>query len=153
MRNITACLLFAFLNVVLAPSSQELHTRYGEPNLERFMARPGIAVSVEYGADGAACSVLIEPPRPLLRREENGPLMLSDTVTDILEEIAPVGTRGPGVLTEISAMGCSELRQTDYQEMTIGRQRDNCESGKPEHEVRATVTYKRDVCRASAQIK
>src|ERR1700722_13734061 len=73
MRNITACLLFAFLNVVLAPSSQELHTRYGEPNSERFMARPGIAVSVEYGADGAACSVLIEPPRAALapRRERS----------------------------------------------------------------------------------
>jgi hypothetical protein len=153
MRNVTSCLLCAFINVALAPSSQELHTRYGKPNLERFMARPGIAVSVEYGSDGAACSILIEPPQSMLHREESGPLMLSDTVTDILEEIAPVGTRGAGVLTEISAMGCSELRQTDYQEMTIGRQRDNCESGNPEHEVRATVTYKREVCRASAKIK
>jgi hypothetical protein len=147
MRIGFVCLFFAVASGVLAPSAQqELHARYGEPNLERFMARPGIAVTVEYGSDHSACWVLIEPPRPLFHPEENLPLMSSDTVTEILEEIAPTETRGTNVLSMISAMGCPESETTQYQALTINRSRNMCLSPTPEHEVRATITYNRDVC-------
>jgi len=36
---------------------------------------------------------LIEPPGPLLHHEESPPLMSSDTVTEILEEVVPVKMR------------------------------------------------------------
>jgi hypothetical protein len=147
MRIGIACLLVAVASGVLAPSSPEFHARYGEPSVERFMARPGIAVTVEYGSDGAACWVLIEPPRPLFRPEEKLPLMLSDTVTEILQEIAPNTTRGVSLLSTISAMGCPESETTQYQALTITRSRNMCLSPAPEHEVRATITYNRDVCR------
>jgi hypothetical protein len=147
MRIGLACFFVALSSAVLAPSAQEeLHARYGEPNLERFMARPGIAVTVEYGSDRSACWVLIEPPRPLFHAEENLPLMLSDTVTEILEEIAATDTRGTSVSTMISNMGCAELQITQYQALTINRSRNMCLSPMPEHEVRATITYNRDVC-------
>jgi len=35
----------------LTPSSQDLHNRYGDPDIERFIARPGIGLTVEYGFD------------------------------------------------------------------------------------------------------
>jgi hypothetical protein len=149
MRIVTGCLCFAVVSVLLAPSSQELQKRYGEPNLERFMARPGIALSVEYGSDHSACWVLIEPPRPLFHHEESLPLMSSDTVTEILEEIVPVNIRGMSISSSIESMGCAESRRTQYQGLTIDRVRNNCLSPTPEHEVRATVTYKRDICRGS----
>jgi hypothetical protein len=147
MRIGFACLIFSVASGVLAPGLPELHTRYGEPNLERYMARPGIAVTVEYGSDHSACWVLIEPPRPLFHPEENLPLMSSDTVTEILEEIAPTDTRGINVLSMTSAMGCPESQTTQYQALTINRMRNMCLSPAPEHEVRATITYNRDVCR------
>src|SRR5712664_3687246 len=149
MRIVAACLFFAVVSVVVAPSSQELHKRYGEPNLERFMARPGIVLTAEYGSDHSACWVLIEPPRPLFHPEESLPLMSSDTVTEILEEIVPVNIRGMSISSSISSMGCAESRRTQYQGLTIDRVRNKCLSPTPEHDVRATVTYKRDICRKS----
>jgi hypothetical protein len=72
--------------------------------------------------------------------------MSSDTVTEILEEIAPIRMRGMSISSSIESMGCAESRRTQYQGLTIDRVRNNCLSLTPEHEVRATITYKRDVC-------
>ncbi len=149
MRIVAGCLFFAVGSVVLAPSSQELHKRYGEPNLERFMARPGIVLTVEYGSDHSVCWVLIEPPRPPFHPEESVPLMSSDTVTEILEEVVPVKLRGMSIASSIDSRGCAESRRTQYQGLTIDRVRNNCPTPTPEHEVRATVAYTRDVCRKS----
>jgi hypothetical protein len=149
MRIVAGCLFFVAASGVLAPSSQELHERYGEPNLERFMARPGITLTAEYGSDDSACWVLIEPPRPLLHPEESLPLISSNMVTEILEEIVPVSTRGMIISSSISSNGCAESRRTEYQGLTIDRVRNNCLSPTPEHEIRATITYKRDICRKS----
>jgi len=64
-------------------------------DLERFMARPGISLTVEYGSDHFACSILIEPPGPLLHHEESPPLMSSGYgVKEILEEVCAVKMRG-----------------------------------------------------------
>jgi hypothetical protein len=149
MRIIATCLILAAASGVLAPSSQELHNRYGEPYLASFMARPGIGLTVEYGSDHSACGVLIEPAHPLFHPEESLPLMSSDTVTEILEEVVPVKMRGMSIASSIESMGCAESRRTQYQGLTIDRVRNNCLSPTPEHEVRATIAYTRDVCRKS----
>ena len=149
MRIIAACLMLAAASGVLAPSSQELHNRYGQPYLESFLARPGIGLTVEYGSDHSACGGLIEPAHPLFHPEESLPLMSWDTVTEILEEVVPVKMRGMSIASSIESMGCAESRRTQYQGLTIDRVRNNCLSSTPEHEVRATIAYKRDVCRQS----
>ena len=149
MRIIATCLMLAAASGVLAPSSQELHNRYGQPYLESFLARPCIGLTVEYGSDHSACGGLIEPAHPLFHPEESLPLMSWDTVTEILEEVVPVKMRGMSIASSIESMGCAESRRTQYQGLTIDRVRNNCLSPTPEHEVRATIAYKRDVCRQS----
>jgi hypothetical protein len=54
MRILAVCLLVALGTVVVTQSSQELRNRYGEPDLERFIARPGIGLTVQYGSDHLA---------------------------------------------------------------------------------------------------
>jgi hypothetical protein len=44
-------LLVAAASVALTPSSQDLHNRYGELDVERFIVRPGSSLTVEYGSD------------------------------------------------------------------------------------------------------
>jgi hypothetical protein len=68
-----------------AQTSGELHSRCGEPDRERFAARPGVVLTVQYGSDGLACQVLLESPQPLLNDEKNLS-MSSDVVTEILEK-------------------------------------------------------------------
>jgi hypothetical protein len=91
MRTI---LVVVTTSVMLAQSSQDLHARYGESDRERFAARPGISLTVEYGSDHLACIRLIEPPQPLTYAEEHVPLMSPEGVSEVLDEVAPAAMRG-----------------------------------------------------------
>ena len=92
MRIFVGCLL-AGASVVLLESSQDFHNRYGEPDRERFVVRPGITLTVDYGSDHLACQALIEPPQPLTHLQEHVRLMPSEAVSAVLDEVAPVAAR------------------------------------------------------------
>jgi hypothetical protein len=114
--------------------------------MERFIVRPGIGLTVQYGSDHLACQVLIEPPQPLIHQEEQPPLMSSDGVTEVLEEIAPATMRGNEIFNGISVSGCNESRITDYDNLTIMRSTHTCDASSPDQDVRTTIMFKRDMC-------
>jgi len=146
MRIVAGCLLVAVGGVVLPQSTQDLHNRYGEPDRERFAARPGISLTVEYGSDHLACYALIEPPQPLTYTDEHVSLMPSDTVTEVLEEIVPVAMRGKETNTLIHVSGCNVARMTDYENVFIMRSTHTCDASSPNHDVHTAITFKRDIC-------
>ena len=133
-------------SVLLPQSSQEFHSRYGEPDRERFAARPGITLTVEYGSDHVACYALIDPPRPLLYSEEHVPLMPSEGVTEVLEEVAPMAMRGKEINTVFGASGCNEFRLADYEKVSIMRSTHTCDPSSHDQDVRTTITFKREIC-------
>jgi hypothetical protein len=130
----------------LTPSSQDLRNRYGEPDMERFIVRPGIGLTVEYGSDHLACQALIEPPQPLVHQEEQPPLMSSDGVSEVLEQIAPTTMRGNEIFNAFSVSGCNESRITDYDSLTIMRATHTCDASSHDQDVRTTIKFKRDLC-------
>lgn len=146
MRILAGCLVVAAASSVLSPSSQELHSRYGEPDRERFTARPGISLSVEYGSDHLACYALIEPPQPLTYTEEHVPLMSSDSVTEILEDVAPTAMRGKENNKVFSVSGCNEAHITEYENVSIMRSTHTCEPSSHDQDVRTAITFRRDLC-------
>lgn len=161
MRS-TAFLLLIAAMMDLSISSL-CRNRYGEPDLERFIARPGVAVSIAYSPDrAAACEVLIEPPRSLLgNSNELLPLMNSETVTSILDEVVPALSRGLQLQKAITAGGCNRVVITQYENMTITRSLHLCNPSQGpvstppgawsslarNHEVRAMVTLNNPVCK------
>lgn len=146
MRILVGCFLVAAAGVVLSPSSQELHNRYGEPDRERFAARPGISLTVEYGSDHMACYALIEAPQPLTYTEEHLPLMSSAGVAEVLEEVAPVATRGKKIFGRIDFSGCIVTSETDYENVSLMRFTDTCDPSSHDQDVRTTITFKREIC-------
>lgn len=132
--------------LVFVQRSQELRNRYGEPDVERFAVQPGISLAVEYGSDHLVCQALIEPPQTLIHGEEAVPLMSSEAVTEILEDIAPTDERGKVVQT-ITTNGCNEFQILEYENVSITRSTHNCLPLKPEREMRATAVFKRETCR------
>jgi hypothetical protein len=146
MRILAGSFLAVTASVLLSPSSQDFHKLYGEPDRERFSPRPGISLTVEYGPDHLACSALIDPPQPLTSSEGHLPLMSSEAVTEILEEIVPAHVRGNETGESITMSGCNEFQIVAYQNATITRSTHNCLPLKPEREMRATVAFKRDIC-------
>jgi TonB family protein len=146
MRILAGCLFVAAGSALLTPSSQEFHNRYGEPDLERFIARPGIGLTIQYGSDNLACQVLIEAPQPLIYTENDAPLMSSEAVTEILEEVAPANMRGKETDKTITMSGCNEFQIVEYENVSITRSTHNCLPLKQEREMRATLVFKRDIC-------
>jgi hypothetical protein len=146
MRIFIGCFFIAALSFVLGPSSQELHNRYGEPNVERFTARPGISVAVEYGSDRLACEALIEPSQSFVHQEEQGRLMSSEGVSAVLEEIAPLAMRGKEINSVYTVSGCNKADITDYENVSLMRSAHTCDPSSPDQDVRTAITFKRDIC-------
>lgn len=143
MRVLVVCLLATALTLA-AQTSRELRTRYGEPSRERFAARPGISVTVEYDSNGLAHEELLEPPQPLLRQPNAETFMSSEAVTEVLEELVPLSSRGPEIGGMVTNSGCNQLRVTDYLFVSITRSTHNCLPLRLDREMRATVTFKRN---------
>jgi hypothetical protein len=128
------------------PRTQELHNGYGEPDRERFAARPGISLTVDYGTDHLACQALIEPPQPLAYAEEHVPLMSSEGVSEVLEEVAPATMRGKEIFAGGSMSGCNVIHMTEYENVSIGRSTHTCDAWSHDQDIRTVITFKRDIC-------
>jgi hypothetical protein len=147
MRFVAGCLLVAVGSVFLTQSSQDLHNRYGEPDRERFEARPGISLTVDYGSDHLACQALIEPPQSLIHQDEQARFMSSEGVSEVLEEVAPVAIRGKEINALTHQSGCNVVHMTDYENVFIMRSTHTCDdTSSLDQEVRTAITFKRDIC-------
>src|SRR5579859_1085761 len=101
--RILACWLFA-LATWFAPSSTELHHRYGAPDSERrkadgvlesedFTMRPGISLTVDYGSDGRSCQMQVSHTLELEEWAQH-PFSTDEILPKVLEELAPLTARG-----------------------------------------------------------
>lgn len=154
MRIVAGCIFLAVAGAVLAPSSPDLHGLYGNPDVERFSARPGIGVTVQYGSDQQVCQAIIEPPQQLLHGDdEQVPLMSSEAVTDILDVISPADERGAQLNRILTFSGCNEFLILEYENVSIRRSTHNCLPLRPENEMRATVEFKRSACPRRIPVK
>lgn len=138
--------LLLCVSCCFSQTSQQLRSRYGQPDVERFIVRPDITAEIEYGSDGAACQVVIEEQHHLLRREQTTKNLLPETVTAILEEIVPESARGRRLNTLYESMGCVRGEDVEYENVMISRLTDGCAPLKPEREMSAAVTMKRKGC-------
>lgn len=96
MRIMAGCLLAIALIAATPQTSDEYSARYGKTDAERFVVRPDLVLSVEYGADGAACKMRIEPRQSLMYSMAiwANPTAPVDEVTRVLSEVVPPETRG-----------------------------------------------------------
>src|SRR5215472_12498836 len=106
MRIVLAFLLAGTASLSLAQSSQELRSRCGEPDIERFTAAPDIGLTVEYGSDGLACQIAIERKQSLLH-EQAEKYMRPEVASELIDQIAPPVSRGKEVNGSfLESMGC-----------------------------------------------
>jgi hypothetical protein len=93
MRILIVFLLVA-ASLSVALRSEQMHTRYGEPDVERFTARDDIGLTVEYGSDGLACQIVLERKQPLLHGQQEPRYMRPEVVDQIIDEVVPAESRG-----------------------------------------------------------
>jgi hypothetical protein len=151
MRVLAGCLLAAAASMIAAPSSQELRSRYGKPYMEGFIARPDVYVTVEYGGDGLACEARIAPLRSLdfqkFQEADVGKLVPPEVMSQVLEEVAPTGSRGQEINSGSFQSGqCVAGQTNDYENLWIFRGLSVCDpSGQPQV-TSALIGFKRQIC-------
>jgi hypothetical protein len=133
---------------VSAPNAQDFHKLYGEPTMERFAVRNGITVTVEYGADRAACQILIAPRRLLVEVQSPDPPMSSSGVSGVLQELLPPVTRGKQISSDSTQVDGNTLLTTNYEKVSIRRicSSPSCVSSGENQDLRTLVVFKRDAC-------
>ena len=161
MPRLLSCVLL-ISSLTAAQTSLELRSHYGDSDRERFAARPGISLSVQYGSDGLACLMLLESPRFLFNSEEADEAhyghvtkqkqsqppssMLSNDVMEVLEEVVPLSSRGRELNRGITESGGNSLLFDDYENVIIVHARQHAGQNESAREMRVTVMFKRDVC-------
>ena len=146
MRILAGCLLVTAGAVFAVQSSDEFHAKYGPSDLERFQVRPGISLTVQYGSDHEACEMVIGPLQPLIHPEGQAPLVSSDSVSEILEEVAPSAMRGKEIGSGNFQMSCALGTVTDYENVTISRGSSACKAGSPDRDSSVQINFKRAAC-------
>jgi hypothetical protein len=122
--------LLALIAVVAAPpTSVELRAYYRIPDVERFAVRPDLTLDVEYGEDGYACAMRVEPSHDFYHSSFQGPAASMEELTDVMNEVVPPEGRGkelgPGPYFGLHCTG--EIAPTEYESVIIGPYYGMCE--------------------------
>jgi hypothetical protein len=146
MRLLLGCLAFLALAATATQDSFDFHKRYGQPDVERFALRPDITMSVEYGSDGKACLLKIEPRQAAISALNfNRPIMSQEIAKELLNEVAPPETRGKPVPGGGSFQaGCGGFIVETYENVHIGTTFNACK--KPMEIQEENVSFTRPVC-------
>jgi hypothetical protein len=139
--------LIVLLSATFAPSSDELRNRYGPPDSEHrnaggfldsesFSMRPWVSLTAHYGSDQRACQIELTPGLGL-EKSAQYQYVFGDTLSEVLEEIAPSAKRGKqlgeGTLH-------SSLHFTEYENLLV-KQTQNFAGV-----TSVTVSFNRDAC-------
>jgi hypothetical protein len=146
MRILSVCLVVLLVAGEPPPDSFSLHSRYGKADIERFGVRPGITMTVEYGSDGEACFLHIQPRHPFIEGLDfHLPEMSMETTLDVLGQVVPPETRGRFVLDGPGIQSsCGGFKSEVYENLAILFGLDFC--SKPTGVQMASVHFKRAAC-------
>ena len=113
--------------------------------LESFEVWPGISLTTTLGADRRVCQAHFEPTESLIHRATNQ-YMNSDTVTEILEEIAPAAARGKSTPIRGFQASCSALEWMAYENVSIEIGINACSYSRLYHDGKVSVFFRRAAC-------
>lgn len=106
-----------------------LRKKYGAPDDKgRYVVRPDIVISAALAADQQPCKIKVEPQKPSPLSESADSVMKSDTVTEVLDELAPFEQRGKHLRSITFNAGCASMSTDEYERVSINRAH-TCVSG------------------------
>jgi hypothetical protein len=127
-------------------TADDLHSRYGDSDVERLPVRSGISLTVSYGAHREVCQIVVEPTRSILPRGEPDKEVRPESLEEVLDEVLPGQNRGIVVATWAVLAGRIAVRQSDYENVVISRTVVHPSPDKPEMETGITVQRKESAC-------
>lgn len=148
VRILLGCVAFLALAAPMPQSSFDLHTRYGEPDVQRFAIRPDITMTVEYGQDRQACIIRVQPRQAFIQGFLGSQASFSkETALELLDEVAPPGVRGKDTMplfSNSSAMSCGGFTFGSSERAQVSLALDLCKT--PVTVRSLSVNFTRPVC-------
>ena len=110
--------------------------------------RSDVTMSTQYGTDGKACVLTVEPRKDFLSRMAAGQTLSMEALTSLLDEVVPPSTRGKEnfpLFSAVVAGGCgAAMTWADYENVQMVLSYTFCAEPIGVHS--ATVYFKRAAC-------
>lgn len=143
----TELLLFLVVIVAdVAPTSQDLHARYGPSDVERFHVRPDIDATVQYGSDGCLCQVVLGAPTSIADSTLRAAYVPTDEMQTMTDEMAPPQSRGALINSGTFQASCGVGSWSDYENVAIGRGWTACPPSPGRADTETRIRFKRKEC-------
>jgi hypothetical protein len=148
MRHAAGLLAFFLIALAKPADTFDLRRLYGAPEIERFQMRPDVTLTVAYGTNGEACEFEIEPQKQFLQLPVANEMLSKDLVDQLMNEIAPAGSRGKELMplgsVVVSGSCNGAVTFGEYENVQIELTYGRCEKEIGVHA--AIVTLKRPTC-------
>ncbi|HEX8177977.1 MAG TPA: hypothetical protein VF525_00395 [Pyrinomonadaceae bacterium] len=122
--KITLTLLLLALPVS-AQTRTEFRRKYESPKADTYLVRQGIIMSVKFAAaplwKNYACEAIVKPENTTASKPDVPEVMAAESVEQIIDEVIPVEERGRLVNQMSVNGGCTGLRISIYENVTISR--------------------------------
>jgi hypothetical protein len=142
----TFVLLLVIVALDTAPTSQDLHTKYGHSDVERFRVRPDLDMTVQYGSDGCVCQVVLAAPTAITETLVMATYVRSDEMLAMTDEMAPPRSRGNLINSGSFQASCGVGSMSDYQNVLIERGLTACPTTTGQADSSTRIMFKRKEC-------
>jgi hypothetical protein len=142
----TFVLLLAIVALDIPPTSQDLHTKYGHSDVERFRVRPDLDMTVQYGSDGCLCQVVLAAPAAITETWSIATYVRSDEMLAVTDEMAPPQSRGDLINSGSFQASCGLGSMFDYQNVLIERGWTACPTTPGQTDSSTRIMFKRKGC-------
>lgn len=123
-----------------AQTRAELQRKYYSEDGEHYEVRPGVLMTVSFTGEDRAREIVIEPQRAPGTDKALFRGMAPAKLTKIINEVAPASERGRLLHQYTFSGGCSEIRTSEYERVTISRIHSCAPSGGGD--ISATIRWK-----------
>ena len=132
----------------VAPTSQDLHAKYGRTDVERFRVRPDLDATVQYGSDGCLCQVLLATPISVTAVQNLNltTYVSSDEMQAVTNEYAPPEVRGSQLNAGGFQASCAVASTSDYEHVLIERSGTACPTTAGKTDSQTRILFKRKEC-------
>ena len=117
MKILLAVVLFFLPSV--KQTTDEFSQKYKPHQSGGYIVRPGIVMKVKATASGDACVAEIKPLASTVSKDPNPPVMPSETVKEVVDEIIPETKRGNLTGSVQTSGGCTRWEMSGYEKATI----------------------------------
>jgi hypothetical protein len=113
-------LITVFMLAITAQEAGKYREKYGPPDAQgRYIVRPGIGMTIKFAKNGKPAEMVIKRLDADESDRKPARVMSSAVAQEIIQEVAPIGSRGPLKSKGGLGSGCTTVHVSEYEQVSI----------------------------------